>query len=160
MLLQQTRRELESRVRQLLSDSEVPEDFKQYLYSSPTYLVSTFEQYISQIETKQIEIVWSHKIDPEAAASIAQIYKMPTALTPQLVNLIENAIAEYNPAGSWRGYAWDLAWMSIRVGVEIPYGTIAFPCAIGEGFKSLACTFVPSMGCLVFGTLGEILGQP
>lgn len=159
MLLQQTRQELESRATELLSDSEVPEDLKQYLYSSPTYLVSTLEQYISQIEREQIKIVWAKAIDPEAAASIGEIYKLPTALTPQLINFIERAIAEYNPIGSWGGYAYDLAWMSVRVGVEIPYGTIVFPCEIGEGFKSIACTFVPSMGCLVFGTLTEILGQ-
>lgn len=155
MLLEPT--EQKTRVRKLLSDPEVPSDLKQYLHSSSTSIVAKFEKYISQIEQGQIKIQWSRKIDLEAAASLAQIYQYPTALTPQLIKLIEQAIA-YNPGASWGGYAWDLAWMSVRVGVEIPYGTIIFPCQIGEDFKSFACTLVPSMGCLVFGTLPEILG--
>lgn len=144
--------EQKTRVRQLLLDPEVPSDLREYLNGSSTSMVAQIEQYISKIEQGQIKIEWSRKIDREATASLAQIYQYPTAFTSQLIQLIEQAIAE-NPGTSWGGYAWDLAWMSVRVGVENPYGTIVFPAQIGEAFKSFSCTFIPSMGCFVFATL-------
>ncbi|WP_392476222.1 hypothetical protein [Nostoc sp. C110] len=155
MLLELT--EQETRIRKLLSDPEIASDLQQYLQSPSRSILAKLEQYISQIEQGEIKIQWARKIDSEAAASLTQIYKYQTALTPQLIKLIEQAIA-HDPRTSWGGYAWDLAWMSVRVGVEIPNGTIVFPCQIGEDFKSFACTLVPALGCLVFGTLPEILG--
>ena len=157
MLLKSSQQETRTRIHTLLLDTEVPLDLKEYLQSFSSSIVNQFEEYISRIEDDQIQIYSLRSIDLKAAQSVSQIYKYPTFVTANVKSLIEQTISNYNPVGSWSGYAWDLAWMSVRVGVEIPYGTIVFPCQIGGHFQSFACTFIPSFSCFVFGTLSEIL---